>query len=316
MNTSLAAGSNSIVEIVDAPIFLTGFARSGTTWVNRLLRDYFSVGLVNEGQFIVAFGWRLARYGDLRQGENFRRLLRELRDDEFFWILKRNYGVDIDWHHAAGRPPSFPAIVLDVLRQIADKLDKQRIGSKYPVFGRYLGLLDELFPNCRVVHVVRDGRDCALSHKHMTWGHQNTYAAAVHWRDYLRKARSAAQRMGGRYLEVRYEDLLAEPESTVGVLEKFLTGTSGPITERFMEDSHRLKPEKIAHWRDAMPVRDQAIFEGVAGDALRDAGYPITGTGHRPTVVARALYTLHDRVAREAWHWARRFFPAIPERKG
>lgn len=316
MNTSLAASSNSIAESADVPIFLTGFARSGTTWVNRLLRDYFSVGLVNEGQFIVALGSRLARYGDLQEGENFRRLLRGLRDDEFFRILKRNYHVEIDWHRVAAGPPSFPEIVLDILRQIADKMDKHRIGSKYPVFGRYLGLLDELFPNCRVVHVVRDGRDCALSHRHMTWGHQNTYAAAVHWRDYLRKARSAAQRMSGRYLEVRYEDLLAKPEATVVVLEKFLTGTSGPITERFMVESSRLRSEKVAHWRDAMPARDQAIFEGVAGDALRDAGYPITGTGRRPTAVARAVYTVHDRSTREAWHWARKLFPVIPERKG
>ncbi|MDA3876698.1 MAG: hypothetical protein PF483_06375, partial [Halothiobacillus sp.] len=70
-----------------APIFLTGFARSGTTWVNKLLRDYFDAGFVNEGQFIVSFGLRLSRYGDLRQDDRRRRLLRDLRKDEFFLIL-------------------------------------------------------------------------------------------------------------------------------------------------------------------------------------------------------------------------------------
>jgi hypothetical protein len=150
----------------------------------------------------------------------------------------------------------------------------------------------------------------------LRWGHQNTYAAAVHWRDYLHQARRDAQRMQGRYLEVRYEDLLAEPGLSMAALEQFLTGTSGTITERFLADSGRLKPEKIGGWRHAMPAHAQAVFEGVAGDALREAGYPLTGAGHRPVVFSRALYRAHDRLTREGWHWARKLFPAIPERKG
>ncbi|MGH9586443.1 MAG: sulfotransferase family protein, partial [Acidobacteriaceae bacterium] len=262
----------------DAPLFLTGFARSGTTWINKLLRDYFDAGFVNEGQFIVSFGRRLGRYGDLGLDRNHRWLIRDLRKDPFFGILKRNYSVEIDWQRVASVSPTFAAIVLDILGQIAQQMGKSRIGSKYPVFGSYLGLVNRHFPNCRVVHVIRDGRDCALSHKQMSWGHQNTYAAAVHWRDYLRKARRDAQDMQGRYLEIRYEDLLAEPGPNMAILEKFLTGTSGPVTERFMAGSERLKPEKIAQWRHTMPAHAQAIFEGVAGDTLRDAGYPLTGT--------------------------------------
>lgn len=299
----------------DAPIFLTGFARSGTTWINELLRDYFDAGFVNEGQFIVSFGRRLARYGDLRLDENHQRLIRDLRNDSFFVILKKNYSVDIDWRRTAGAPRTFAAIVLDILSQIAQQMGKRRIGSKYPVFGTYLGLVNLHFPNCRVVHVIRDGRDCALSHKQMSWGHQNTYAAAVHWRDYLCKARDAANAMPGRYLEIRYEDLLAEPKATISVLEEFLTGAAGPVTEHFMVDAKRLKPDKIGHWRHEMSPHAQAIFEWVAGDALREWGYPLTGISHKPTLFSRALYTAHDRLTREAWHWARKLLPSIPERK-
>jgi hypothetical protein len=295
---------------------LTGFARSGTTWVNKLLCDYFDAGFVNEGQFIVSFGQRLGRYGDLERAGQRQRLIRDLRRDSFFAILARNYSVEIDWRRIAAAPPSFAAIVLDVLAQIAEQMGKSRIGSKYPVFGYHLDLLNRHFPNCRVVHVIRDGRDCALSHRHMRWGHQNSYAAAAHWRDYLRKTRRDAEGMQSRYLEFRYEDLLAEPRSTMAVLENFLTGASGPVTERFMADVHRLKSEKIARWREGMSPRAQAIFEGTAGETLRELGYPLTGTGHPLGVLSRATYTALDRGTREAWHWARKLFPAIPERKG
>lgn len=317
VNNSVSPNKNGAVLIsrnADAPIFLTGFARSGTTWLNKLLCDYFDAGFVNEGQFIVSFGRRLARYGDLGIDRNRRRLIQDLRHDSFFVILKGNYSVEIDWRMAA-IPPTFAAIVVDILSQIAEQMGKSRIGSKYPVFGNHLGLLNYHFPACRVVHVIRDGRDCALSHKGVRWGHQNSYAAAVHWRDYLRKARHDAQGMQDRYLEVRYEDLLAEPGPNMAVLEKFLTGAIGPVTERFMADSERLKPGKIGRWRQAMPVRAQAIFEGVAGDALRDFGYPLTGVAQLPSPFSRMLYTSHDRLTREAWHWARKLIPAIPEHR-
>jgi len=299
----------------DAPIFLTGFARSGTTWVNRILRDYFDAGFVNEGQFIVSFGLRIAQYGDLCVDGNWNRLLRDIRDDPFFAILERNYPVRMDWQRIAAGQRTFPALVLDVLGQIAEQTGRRQIGSKYPVFGRHLELLNAHFPTCRVVHVIRDGRDCALSHRHMTWGHQNAYASAVHWREYLDKAQRGARVLPDRYLEIRYEDLLSNPEATIAALEKFITGTSpGPITEHFMRVA-KLKPEKIASWRQAMTPREQGIFEGAAGDVLRRLGYPLTGTGRALPWFERSLYRVHDRCSREAWYWARRCIPAISEYK-
>lgn len=317
MNSPGTIGTQEIATTpcwnADAPLFLTGFARSGTTWVNKLLRDYFDAGFVNEGQFIVSFGRRLARYGDLELDSNRRRLIRDLRSDPFFAILKKNYSVEIDWRRIAMARSAFASIVLDVLVQIAEQMGKSRIGSKYPVFGLHLDLLNRHFPDCRVLHVIRDGRDCALSHRGVRWGHQNSYAAAVHWRDYLREARRASQDMQGRYLEVRYEDLLAKPEPNMSALEEFVTGSSGPGTERFMADVKQLKAEKVAGWRHAMPLRDQVIFEAVAGEMLRDLGYPLTGAARAPSIFSRAVYVAHDRVIREAWHWARKVFPAISE---
>lgn len=305
--------SRAVSVELRGPIFLTGFARSGTTWVNSLLRDYFDAGLVNEGQFIVSFGRRIAHYGDIASVSNRRRLIQDLCRDPFFAILARNYSVEIDWQRIALVAPTFAAIVLDILTQIAEQTGKSRIGSKYPVFGRHLDLLNRHFPGCRVVHVIRDGRDCALSHKGVRWGHQNAYATAVHWRDYLHKARVDAQSMQGRYLEVRYEDLLAEPGPHMEILEKFLTGTSGPVTARFMANVKQLRAEKVAGWRQKMPLRDQAIFEGTAGAMLRDLRYPLTGVAHAPSILSKALYVLRDRVTRETWHWARKAFPSIPE---
>lgn len=69
---------------VNTPIFLTGCSRSGTTWLNSVFRDYLDGGFVNEGQFIISFGRRLSRYGDLSLNHNRLRLVDDLRHDSFF----------------------------------------------------------------------------------------------------------------------------------------------------------------------------------------------------------------------------------------
>ncbi|HET7267497.1 MAG TPA: sulfotransferase [Oleiagrimonas sp.] len=316
MNMSAAASTPPrAIAQTDSPIFVTGFARSGTTWVNTLFRDYLDAGFVNEGQFILSMGLHLSRYGDLNLARNHQRLLRNLRADPFFPILQRNYSVDIDWHRVARTGPTFAAIVMDILQQVAEQTGKRRIGSKNPQFGRHLDWLNATFPTCRVVHVIRDGRDCALSHKNMVWGRQNTYAAARLWRQYLHRTRAAARRMSARYLEIRYEDLLAKPELSMAALEAFVAGASGPATERFVIDAKLLKTDKIEGWRRKMTPAAQAIFEGVAGDALHEAGYPLTGIAHRPSACMRGVYAAHDKLSRETWHWARKVVPSIPEHK-
>lgn len=300
----------------DAPIFVTGFARSGTTWVNRLMADYFDAGFVNEGQFIVSFGKHIKRYGDLKDIQNREGLLQDLARDDFFSILRRSYGIEMDWVRVKDRGASFAGVVRDVLTQIAERLGKRRIGSKYPAFGRHLELLNNLFPDCRVIHVVRDGRDCALSQKGVTWGHQNTYAAAIHWRKYLATVRNSADAMHGRFLEIRYEDLLLKPEFTMNKLDVFIgDDQGGRASRRFLENRGSLKASKVGQWRKAMPVRSQALFESVAGDMLELYGYPLTGAYRPPSLLFRAGYTIHDRLSREGWYWARKMFNNISEFK-
>lgn len=64
-----------------------------------------------------------------------------------------------------------------------------------------------------------------------------------------------------------------------------------------------------------MPARAQAIFESEAGDMLESLGYPLTGDAHRLSPFSKLAYRAHDRLSREGWHFARKMFKSIPERK-
>lgn len=291
----------------EAPIFLTGFARSGTTWVNHLFRDYFDAGFVNEGQFILTYAMRLNRYDDLYNPINCKRFLRDLAKDNFFYILMKNYDVIIDWERVGAVKPEFSAIVCAVLQQIAEQLGKRRIGSKYYMNERFVNILTTLFPRCRIVHVIRDGRDCALSHQGMTWGYRNVYSAAVHWRKHVNMLHGCADKMTNRYLEFRYEDLLLQPESTMRTLEHFITGThDDSATRQYLKDNESISSYKVSKWRDAMSPSSQAIFEAVAGDTLLKYGYPLAGVTRHLSPLYKAGCIVYDRLYREGWYWAKK----------
>ncbi len=82
----------------------------------------------------------------------------------------------------------------------------------------------ELFPDAQYVHLIRDGRDAALSFLQMpegtftrTWAHPTTPAQfACLWRKEVGDARALGRRVGAaRYHEVRYEALVADPDAAV-----------------------------------------------------------------------------------------------------
>src|SRR6202008_1046988 len=85
---------------------------------------------------------------------------------------------------------------------------------------QHLPLLERLFPDAIWIHLVRDGRDAALSFLELpegfsgkTWALPRTPAQfAARWRTEILAARKLGRHAGDRYLELRYEDLVAEPE--------------------------------------------------------------------------------------------------------
>ena len=88
----------------------------------------------------------------------------------------------------------------------------------------YLGKIDLVFPQARYIHIVRDGRDCVASAVNVGMFHKDFLYAAYGWKDTVRRCRRLAPRLRaqGRFLEVRYEDLIVSPESVVSGLCRFL----------------------------------------------------------------------------------------------
>ncbi len=176
----------------------------------------------------------------------------------------------------------------------ARQVGKAGYGDKTPSHLRFVDLLADRFPEARFVHIVRDGRDVAASVVTMDFGHTRFAEAARAWRRKVLKAHAAGSRIGPeRYREVRYEDLVAEPEQVL----RSICGFLGLDYVATMLDYHARADEVLAGLRDTdhvqgirrpptVGVRDWrvdltpyeiAVFDEVAGEALDALGYDRSG---------------------------------------
>ena len=187
-----------------------------------------------------------------------------------------------------------------VFEAYAAERGKPRWGDKTPLYMQYLPLLDRLFPAATYVHLIRDGRDAGLSFLSVPagimterWGHPRGAAGfACQWATEVRAARALGARVGsGRYLEVHYEALVAEPESALRRICSFagldyddgMLGYVGQTDSARKEHQRRLdEPPRVGvrDWRTEMAPADRRSFEGVAGDLLDELGYEVSVRGH------------------------------------
>jgi Sulfotransferase family len=182
---------------------------------------------------------------------------------------------------------------------------KERWGDKTPLYMQYLPLLETLFPTALYVHLVRDGRDAALSHLAVPegimtagWGHPRDAAGfACQWATEIRAARELGRRVGGRYLEVRYEALVAAPEKELRQVcdvaglayDEEMLDYVGRTDSARKEHQQRLnEPPRVGvrDWRSEMPVPEREAFEAVAGNLLHELGYEVARRGRDTTRLA------------------------------
>lgn len=309
--TALASSKNIL--------FVTGFPRSGTTWTNSIFLHCFKCGFANEIQFLLQFHRHLHDYGDLRQEDNLDRLISDLLADEYFRILKDSYKIEISKAELMTRleSPSFPSLVYAILQSVSLHLRKDIVGGKCPSLGYDLNSLYTMFPNAKVVHVIRDGRDCALSHYRMSWGFRNAYMVASNWLKYVQGARAIGERMGpGQYMEFRYEDLLRDPSGVLARLELFILGREDAKVRACALDEvgDNGLSGNFNKWKAKMSPKEQGIFESVAGTMLAQLGYESSGYQYKVSRLEAGYWWLAHRLRKEVRALMRRLSPSMGEK--
>lgn len=284
-------------------LFIVGRGRSGTTLLSRMLDGHPRIAVAPEALFVMNLRPRYGqgRWSAARGEAFFRDLLRERRLTA--WNLDRAAlrNEILEASGAGGDFATLCKLVYACYGARHGKRDTAWLGDKNPHYALFVPALMEQFPEARFVHIVRDYRDNILSYQGVRFDLNPTAALAGRWRSYNTRILRARQRAPERFLRVRHEDLVKEPERELRRLCAFLDVHYDEAMLRFQERVqgwaepwHRnlqgpLNPGLLEQWRTRMPSQDQAVADAICGTLGASWGYlPNTASPHHLRVRDRA----------------------------
>lgn len=221
--------------------FIFGHARSGTTLLARLIRVHPEVHCNWQAHFFTRqpFLQALVQDADIQE-----------------WLSRRSNR----WNQGHDLSPLVLRVTADfILEREAAQLGKRIVGDKSPnslVNGEAVLRMQRIYPDARLIFIIRDGRDAALSHRFQSFIDKSEYLsdedlairqdfskdptpflngqrslftarglrrAAQGWVENVTQTHQNAQQIyADRYYSLRFEDLLQNPWKKMSEIWSFL----------------------------------------------------------------------------------------------
>lgn len=311
------------IKVSPNPFFIVGAPRSGTTLLQYMLRSHPNLSLpTGESHFFVPLYRNRHQFGDLNQRENIRRVLEAMYAQSANFLDTDLHGLrfDIDRlaeeFHTEGRT-TISSILSGLYEKNAQGEGKRRWGEKTPYYVLHMPLILEMFPGAKFIHLIRDGRDVLLSlfGRCDDFGVYNSYYGAKYWEHFVATGQHWGKRLGSeRYLEIRYEDLVSQPELTIRRTLAFLDEPFDPAVIHFKKSGEAgktpllqqdLRPDNLAKWRTRLSYLQRRIFEGAVGTLLYINGYELSTNARPLPLWLRGSLRLHNTWQRKYRAWRR-----------
>ena len=279
-----------------APVFVVGCPRSGTTVLYHML--------LSAGDFAVyrsecnVFNLLVPRFRGMRSAAD----RQELMD---IWLRSKMFrvsGLDAaeirskifaECHNGG----DFQRIVMG---EVARKQGMRRWADSTPEHLLYIEQIKREIPDALFIHIIRDGRDVALSFAKQGWSYplpwdrdEGLGVAGLYWEWVVRTGRAQGKRLGADYQEVRFEELISKPEETLLQLGRFIEhdldyeriqragiGSVSEPNSSFAGDSGR-SFNPLARWKNKMSSEEIAALEELIGDFLTKLGYVLGSKAKR-----------------------------------
>jgi hypothetical protein len=281
-----------------APVFVLGCGRSGTTLLYHMLLSSGNFAVYRTESNVINL--LEPRFGDLSVARNKRRLLEAWYETRLYTLSELEKGPLEERVMAECRNGGdFLSIIME---QMAHKQGVERWADTTPEHLLHLHRIKETIPNALVIHIIRDGRDSALSTekqgyiRRLFWDKTpSVMVAGIYWEWMVNKGRKDGRDLGADYTEVRFEELVEQPRETLARLGSFIDhdldydriqkvgigSVSAPNTS-FKEGSGEVF-NPAGRWKNSFTPEDLAMFEGLVGSTLQELGYEL-GTTDRHAV--------------------------------
>jgi hypothetical protein len=284
--------------------FIVGVGRSGTTMLRLMLDAHPQLTIPPETHFVPELIEAIDGGAGPERAVEVMQSVRQWGDLQMnaAEVLERLRSID-EWN-AGNALRAFYAIY-------AERQGKPRFGEKTPAYVRKMRLIERAMPEARFIHVIRDGRDVALSRWKRTLGEGKRAPAGQvgeGWQRRIRRAQKQGERLA-HYLELRYEDLVTDTEPNLRRICEFIELAWDPVILRYYEraadrmaemardlpaaegkptrpgeermEAHAMTqkppdPSAMYRWKERMDPADVVAFDEAAGELLAELGYEVS----------------------------------------
>jgi hypothetical protein len=238
----------------------------------------------------VVFSLLEPRFGDLSVERNKRRLLHAWFESRLFSAtgLERE-SISEKVLKECSNGGDFLRLVMT---EIAAKQGVQRWADTTPEHLLHLHRIKETIPDALVIHIIRDGRDVALSTDKQGYIRRlpldrfpSKMAAGLYWEWMVSKGRRDGRDLGEDYIEVHFEDIVRDPRQTLARLGRFigqeldydqiLRAGIGSVSAPNTSFGAGATFDPVGRWRAGFSNEELRIFEALVGRTLEDNGYEL-----------------------------------------
>ena len=273
---------------IDRPVFIVGCQRSGTTALAVMFDRHSRIAMLPETQFFYNY---ITRDRARRQGQTHRGLVERALDDLF--IGQSGLSAEEILEFFAPEPPTYENLFRALLKAYAIKHNKPRVAEKSCNHLFHVDEILRLYPEAKIICILRDGRDVVKSIRSVPWGRDKQWAGICrNWNRYANEMfRVQARLHADRFTLVRYEALMQSPETELRRLCEFIgedfepaqlaEGTSSavvPDVELKWKGKAKGMPDakRVGAWRSSSTPEEIALWNQYMGRNLRRTGYADT----------------------------------------
>ncbi|MEX2546840.1 MAG: sulfotransferase [Chloroflexota bacterium] len=297
-------------------IFVVGVARSGTTMMRSLLETSDRIAIARENHFVghlidrQGARFRFRHAGDLTDDAAIRRIIEFIYSGEFQrrtrlrristfwrWLIEKVPREEMERRLLLSERTE-RGLMAAFMRVHADMQGKPVMGEKTPAHLAYVDTLLDWFPNGRVIHMMRDPRAVYISdsyrrrtkrRKPYGWmtrvplllGAVLLVQTTLVWRSAARRHERLERRYPGRYMLVRFEDVVQRPDEALPRLFDFLGVEVPPNAANFKltvvhgmrQRDEGLDPEAAERWRKHIHPFADRWLSFFLGGYMRPFGY-------------------------------------------
>jgi hypothetical protein len=277
------------------PVFIVGCDRSGTTLLRLMLIQGPQLHMLAETNFMVPLLERAADYGDFSTPAQRYFFIRDLVTHQATSRMKSFPNFDLTFEQAeaalkAVAPTDYPGACGALFAESARQAGKSRWGDKSPGQVMCIKWLASAFPTGRIIHIIRDPRGCVASMKAAGWRGGQIRELARYYVQRVTAGQSSGRKLPPEvYTEIRYEQLVAEPQAVLRRLCEWAELTYddsmlqfyrragediAPAHQYLFPRAHGpVGASRAESWKKDLTEMEIAEVESVCGPLMQQLGY-------------------------------------------